>query len=261
MICTPPSGTGITHDGCFLCRENIEWQQRGVELGYEIDLVSTRYIAWMNPYPLMPRHCVIASHDHIPQAWCTNGAASSCLSIEKILEDLATLAQKLPTYLGFYNGEGAGASIPGHFHFQFFKITAPDSPFPLEVAARKSGITTHGTIEDYPIPVEYWRGDLESVVDSASRWIGDWIVRNGHQVASISGNIVATYDDVQKQVELYFVPRHRLRSQSPEMSGKIGGIEVLGEVVFSSQEEGQRLELGKIDYHTVERILAAARFD
>jgi len=36
---------------------------------------------------------------------------------------------------------------------------------------------------------------------------------------------------------------------------------VLGEVVFSSQEEGQRLELGKIDYHTVERILAAARFD
>jgi len=41
----------------------------------------------------------------------------------------------------------------------------------------------------------------------------------------------------------------------------IGGLEVLGEVVFSSREEGQRLEGGKIDYHTVERILAAVRFD
>ena len=41
----------------------------------------------------------------------------------------------------------------------------------------------------------------------------------------------------------------------------IGGIEVLGEVIFSSDEEGQRLEVGKIDYHTLERILEAVRFD
>lgn len=62
-------------------------------------------------------------------------------------------------------------------------------------------------------------------------------------------------------LELFFVPRHRLRSQSPEMSGTIGGFEVLGEVVFSSDEERRRLEFGKIDYHTVERILVAVRFD
>ncbi len=258
---TPPAGTGVKHDGCFLCRENIEWQQSGAELGYEIDVASTPYIVWMNPYPLMPLHCVIASRDHIPQAWCTNGAASSCLSIKEILEDLLALSQRLPRYLGFYNGAGAGASIPGHFHFQFFKRPASDTSFPLEVAARKSGITTHGTIDDYPISVVYWRGDLEEVVESASEWIGDWIVRNGHQVSSISANIVSTFDDVEKKVELFFVPRHQLRSQAPEMSGAIGGLEVLGEVVFSSQEEGQRLEVGKIDYHTLERILEAVRFD
>ena len=45
------------------------------------------------------------------------------------------------------------------------------------------------------------------------------------------------------------------------MSGTIGGFEVLGEVVFSSDEERRRLEFGKIDYHTVERILVAVRFD
>ena len=252
---------GVKHDGCFLCRDNIEWQQSGVELGYEIDVDSSRYVAWMNPYPLMPLHCVIASNDHIPQAWCTNGAAGICLSIEKILEDLVTLSERLPGYVGFYNGTGAGASIPGHFHFQFFKRRASDVSFPLEVAARKSGITAHGTIDDYPIAVVYWRGDLEEVVESASGWMRDWIVRNHHQVSSISANILSTFDDVQKKVELFFVPRHQQRLRSPELSGMVGGLEVLGEVVFSSHEEGQRLKSGKIDYHTVERILAAVRFD
>ncbi len=258
---TAPAGTGAIHDGCFLCRDNIRWQQGGVQMGYEIDVDSTPYIAWMNPYPLMPLHCVIASSDHIPQAWCANGTASSCLSIEDILKDLVTLAQRLPGYVGFYNGTGAGASIPGHFHFQFFNRPASDASFPLEVAARRSGITTHGMIDDYPIAVVYWRGDPERVVESASAWIRDWIVRNGHQVSSISANILSTFDDVQKEVELFFVPRHQLRLRSPEMSGMIGGLEVLGEVVFSSHEEGQRLEVGEIDYHTVERILTAVRFD
>ena len=114
---------------------------------------------------------------------------------------------------------------------------------------------------NYPIAVVYWRGDPEKVVASASAWIRDWIARNGHQVSSISANILSTFDDIQKEVELFFVPRHQLRLRSPEMSGMIGGLEVLGEVVFSSNEEGQRLEVGKIDYHTVERILAAVRFD
>ena len=82
--------------------------------------------------------------------------------------------------------EGAGGSIPDHFHFQFFKRRASDASFPLEVAARKSGIKTHGTIDDYPIAVMYWRGDLEEVVESALGWIRDWIVRNGHRVSSIS---------------------------------------------------------------------------
>ena len=82
-------GTGAIHDGCFLCRDNIQWQQGGVEMGCEIDVDSTPYIAWMNPYPLMPLHCVIASSDHIPQAWCANGTASSSLSIEEILKPAA----------------------------------------------------------------------------------------------------------------------------------------------------------------------------
>ena len=255
----PPAGTSLRHDGCFLCRDNIRWQQRGAEMGYEIDVDCTPYIAWMNAYPLMPLHCVIASNDHIPQAWCANGAASSCLSIEKILNDLATLSQRLPGHVGFYNGKGAGASIPGHLHFHFLRRLTSETWFPLEIAARKSGIETHGTIDNYPITVMYWRDNPESVVESASRWIRDWMTRNGHQASSISANIVSTFDP-RNGLGLFFVPRHRLRSKSPEMSGTIGGLEVLGELVFSSDDEGHRLDMGKVDYHTVERILASVRF-
>ncbi len=258
---TPPAGSTAKYDGCFLCPENIEWQQAGVEMGYEFKIDSVGYIAWMNAYPLMPVHCVIASHKHIPQAWCVNGAAVECLSIEKILADLVAISVKLPGYVGFYNGKGAGASIPAHFHFQFFKRPDLWPRFPLEVAARESGIETHGTIKNYPLAVEYWRGDADEIVQSAHAWIQEWLARNAHQLSSVSANIISTFDEAKNQSELYFVPRHHARMQSPEMSGTIGGIEVLGEMVFSSESDGQRLQRGEIDYHAVERILSAARFD
>lgn len=258
---TPPAGSSSKFNGCFLCPDNIQWQQAGLEMGYELDVDAMPYIAWMNAYPLMPLHCVIASSDHIPQAWCVNGAAVECLSIEKILIHLITLSKKLPGYVGFYNGTGAGASIASHFHFQFFKRPELWPQFPLEVAARKSGIESHGTINDYPLAVEYWRGDSEAIVDSIYPWIQGWLARNRHQLSSISANIISTFDEAQNKSELYFVPRHQSQVHSPEMSGIIGGVEVLGEMVFSGEEDGKRLERGEIDYHTVERILSAARFD
>lgn len=258
---TPPAGMTAAYDGCFLCPDNIQWQQDGLEMGYEIEVDAMRYNAWMNPYPLMPLHCVIASKDHIPQAWCANGAADKCFSIEKIVKDLVTLSRRLPGYVGFYNGKGAGASIPSHFHFQFFGRPELWPRFPLEVAARESGIESRGAVEDYPIAVEYWRGDAAWVVGSAYPWIRDWMMRNQHQHSSISANIVSTFDEAEQRFELYFVPRHQLRAQSPEMSGIIGGLEVLGELVFSSEEEGDRLARGEVNYHTVERILGAVRFD
>ena len=45
------------------------------------------------------------------------------------------------------------------------------------------------------------------------------------------------------------------------MSGFIGSLEVLGELVFSSEDEKQRLERGEVDYHTVQRILASVRIE
>jgi hypothetical protein len=258
---TPPRGSITKFDGCFLCRDNIRWQQAGLEMGYELEVDAMPYVAWMNAYPLMPVHCVIASNEHIPQAWCVNGAAIECLSIEKILGDLITVSRRLPGFVGFYNGKGAGASIPAHFHFQFFKRPEQWSVFPLEAAARESSVGCRGTVDDYPLAVEYWRGDPDAIAEAVYPWIRDWLARNSHQLASISANIVATFDEAQQESEVYFVPRHESRARSPEMSGIIGGVEVLGEMVFSSEEDGRRLDRGEVDYHVVERILSAARFE
>src|SRR5438874_8704995 len=38
---TPPPGVRSINGGCFLCRENIRWQQRGIELGYDLRSDST----------------------------------------------------------------------------------------------------------------------------------------------------------------------------------------------------------------------------
>lgn len=246
----PPTGVSVDNDGCFLCRSNIQWQQRGTEFGYPVMVGATDYIAWMNPYPLLPLHAVIATRDHVPQNW-----NSGTFDIRKILSDLVSLATRLPGFVGFYNGEGAGTSIPGHFHFQFFKRRASSARFALEVAAAKQA---NGKI-DYPVTVKHWHGHSREIIDSAERWAMQWQQSFPEDAGNISANIFACCDNEQDEVQLYFVPRDQTRAFSSEMSGMIGGLEILGELVFSKEEEKQRLDQGEVNYHTVERVLSSIR--
>ena len=90
-------GTGISrplqnetylNSGCFLCRENIEWQQEGRQVGFEIKTQSGNYNALMNPFPLMPNHVVLASQDHIPQEVKLLSNNQQSKRLEELLEDL-----------------------------------------------------------------------------------------------------------------------------------------------------------------------------
>ncbi|MGI9303299.1 MAG: DUF4922 domain-containing protein [Gammaproteobacteria bacterium] len=253
----PPPGVSPLYNGCFLCHDNIRWQQSGIEVGYDIKVASTAYIVWMNAYPLMPIHAVIATKDHIPQAWATNPDPADQFAIEHIIEDLVALSNELPGYIGFYNGEGAGASIPGHLHYQFFKRPRTEMHFPLEMAPRTEIEGALSLVEDYPVMAVCCRGSAEAVVRCMAAWARDWVART--QLASPSANIFSMVDAATRQTELYISPRDQMRSHSLEMSGLIGGLEVLGELVFSSDDEKQRLDRGEVDYHAVERILASVR--
>ncbi len=253
---SPPPGHAIEHDGCFLCRGNVLWQQDGSEIGYDIQLNTRQYIAWMNPYPLAPAHAIIASANHGPQAWASSGDAGGMLPIGDLIADLAALVCRSPGYLGFYNGVGAGASIPGHLHYHAFRRPLHGKRFPIERVTDGCADTAAVFTEGYPVQFAYWRGTQDAVVSLATEWADAWHVQNGSSASELTANIMAVSDEETKEVSLYFVPRSRAATASTIALPLVGGLEMLGEMVLCSADEKRRLESGEIDYFTLERILA-----
>ena len=84
---------------CFLCPENRPAVQREVRL-------NERFIALVNPYPILKEHFTIPFIEHKKQ------------EILPYLGDMLDFAGMLPDYIILYNGPKAGASAPDHIHFQ-----------------------------------------------------------------------------------------------------------------------------------------------
>ncbi|MBQ9400628.1 MAG: DUF4922 domain-containing protein [Bacteroidales bacterium] len=100
---------------CFLCPENRPPEQ------FHIKFEGRKgrcYNVQLNPYPIFPRHLVIARDCHIPQA------------IWHHLPDMLDFTMKYKDFLVFYNGPKSGASAPDHLHFQ----ACPRGYLPLEGA-------------------------------------------------------------------------------------------------------------------------------
>ena len=254
-IKVPPHGANLVNNGCFLCPENIKWQQRGRELGYELSIDDHHFIAWMNPYPLLAGHTVIASIDHVPQRWKANGDASASKHLDHVVGHLVGIAARLPGWIGFYNGVGAGASIPHHFHYQFLPRPGEIARFPLQLAAQRHAAPGPVYRDCYPLTFAHWQGPADQVLQQALPWLRAYL--GSHKAAELTANLVATRPDGSELLELYFIPRDAARARSPEMSGLIGGLEVLGELIFSSEDERLRLERSEVDYATVARILGS----
>jgi hypothetical protein len=225
------------------------------------------YIAWMNPFPLMPTHVTIAAAGHRSQIWSVDEQQQTTASIAVVLGDLLELACRLPGFMGFYNGAGAGASIPEHFHYQFFK--RPEQEFFLERVARIAMASTFAQpqaryhpliLRDYPIKAVYFYGQRQDILAQAGRWIQEWTAF--YEITqALSANIITRKsrrrDNGEDNFHLFFVPRNQFYSHAPGMAGLVGGLEVLGEIVLSDQEEKQLLVKGHTDYDTVVRILAS----
>ena len=257
-VAHPPPGEESLNNGCFLCRENIRWQQGQRQIGFEIEASGGIYYAWMNPFPLLPNHVVVASQTHIPQGLQLFSNKSEDLKLERVLTDLCETAKQLPNHVGFYNGIGAGASIPGHLHFQFFR-RAPEAPkFPLEerLFQETKSDDAPDFILDYPISVVRWRGQLTEVVLKARDWITRWASVNDFEQERLTANFVATFSNECDELNLYFVPRHRDKQFWNGDKGIVGGLEVLGELVMASSDECALVENGTVDYGFIENALS-----
>lgn len=262
----PPPGLAAVNEGCFLCRDNIHWQQDGRQLGYELDAGGRGFFAWMNPFPLLPTHVVIAAKEHRPQDWLSLDSAE--MDLDTVPRELVALASRLPGYVGFYNGVEAGASIPSHLHYQFCKRPDDALEFPLEHFARETECKAATTciLGNYPLAVALWRGTPEDVIETASVWLTQWVALNASRLPSLSANFIACYDAEDRSAQgeeradfsLYFIPRDRHKNRSPWFFGVIGGLEALGELVISDPAERDLLKSGAIDYGTLESHLANA---
>lgn len=252
----PPPGTKSVNNGCFLCRENIWWMQRGIEVGYDLTLGDTAYVCYCNPFPLMPIHITVATEKHLPQAWSTLEKSSTVQTIEQVLSHLLMLAEELPGYVLFFNGPGAGALIPTHFHFQLFKRPAGHEPFALERALieQVADIKISPKIKDYPIAVAYFAGHREDIAREASAWTRR-LSGIFESPESLSANIIATADS--SGLNLYIVPRHQSYSYAQGMVGLVAGLEILGELVLSTDIEKQNLDHFHYNYDSVAQVLAA----
>jgi hypothetical protein len=237
------SGPERVHAGCFLCGENIRWQQRGIQVGFEIGLGECRYVCYCNPFPLAAVQLTVCSVEHAPQTWKVQAGGR----VIRDVRDLLLLAADLPGYVSFFNGVGAGASIPHHFHYQVFK-RAELEPYPLEQAPyQNKGVKGSGCLKNYPVAAAHFRGQINAVESEALRWFTG-LERVIAAPESISANIIATRTGSDEEVDLYIVPRHRAYSYATGLDGLIAGLEVLGEIVLSTEADKRDLDEGRYTY-------------
>lgn len=256
----PPPNVESINGGCFLCPDNIWWQQYGLEISFDVLLNERKYKAWANPFPLKESHFTVATVEHRPQSW-TN-ASEETSGLREMLEDLIELADQVPDFLVFYNGAGAGASLPYHRHFQCFPRDDRE-PFPLEKTAQQRLSVGRGVhVSDYPITALHFCGTVaakKAFVETVDNWTSAWTNVTGPD--AVSANIIATVEAIPEHpghpFHLYFVHRNRLYSRGPGMTGQVGGLEVLGELVFSTEAEKERLDAGLVNYDYARRVLAA----
>jgi len=257
---------GVADASCYLCTDNIRWQHRGVQGYYQYCVNGRLYNALCNPFPFTRTHLTMAAGEHLPQSFhVTNSPDETHARIRRIVEDLYGIAEQLPSFVGFYNGAGAGASIEKHLHFHFFEIPDGHGSFPIQTAARLARQSLFAqaqgshpaqvvAIPDYPLMAYQVRGPKAEAVQAVVDLAVDWDRRAGE---AASANIVALWEE--GAVSLYFVPRNRFYTRSPGLAGMVAGLETLGEFIFSTDDEQRAINEQRVNYDYLWRILEAVR--
>ena len=128
---------------CFLCRENLFPEQRGIPFGDDWTLLC-------NPFPIVARHLTIVHREHRDQRLAGR------------LGELLDLAAALDGLFVLYNGPRCGASAPDHLHFQAGAL----SELPVaRLAQRASG----PVFDAWGARALLLRGPRASVVSDAER--------------------------------------------------------------------------------------------
>lgn len=269
-----PPGWEKVNAGCYLCPENILWQQRFGQFSAPVSLPSGPYHAWVNPFPLGHFHVTLAAESHVPQTWMKPDPAESIETLRRRLVDLVHLARQLPRYLVFENGTGAGATLPLHHHFQALRKWPGLPRFPIEEAARRqeeqdrvgnNRVESSGqpyVLRDYPVAALCWHGTAEEIVTSLGQTLSGWL---GSQTVEtdwrhLTTNLIACRESSRDDsLRLFLIPRNSHISRATGLVGAVASLELAGELVFSQEQERDRITAGQVSYESVWETLASAQ--
>lgn len=231
---------------CFLCAENLPPEERGIAFGAD-------FVALYNPFPVLPRHLVITSRRHIPQA------------IEGNFGTLLDLALDLGgEFFVVYNGAACGASAPDHLHFQ--ACERKSLPIIREVDTWKgrslsndSGVETF-TLKDYRLNALITRGNNRAALI-------EWFDRALQRLAEITGaesepmiNLVVTRDGGRWTVIVFPRGKHRPDRYFAEGDAKLtvspAAIDLAGVLVVPQPDH-----FAKITSRDAEEIYAEVTLD
>ena len=261
----PPPGWPEVNDRCFLCGDNIVWQQRFCQFPFRIHLPSGEFDAWVNPFPLGKYHLTIAADCHRPQTWMSGTRDETVDSLMGRISDLVMLASRLPQFLVFENGCGAGASIPEHHHYQALHRWKGLAYYPIETAAWRQTTADNQEppflLRDYPVSAIFCHGVTSDVIAQGracvERWLAgmsDW----GH----LTTNLIASRDNPEKdEVNLFIVPRNRGTNGSTGAIAQVASLEVAGEVVGDDPTVRARIQNGMVNYQTIWETVAECQDD
>ena len=127
--------------------------------------------------------------------------------------------------------------------------------FPLEQAERDfTYFDDTGIVRHYPLSVAVWQGDPDRIASLAIEWVRYWADQNITHMHHLTGNFIVTTDPDTHEISLFFAPRDRRRSRSYSITELVGGLETLGEIVFSSEAERIAISNGHVSYENLAKI-------
>ncbi|MBN2031003.1 DUF4922 domain-containing protein [bacterium] len=212
---------GAVHDGCWICMENIPDEQKGFRITGPDGSLS--HVILMNPFPILKDQVTIASLQHEPQELT-----------EKHIRFILDLVERSEAFKYSFNGIGAGASIPAHFHFYGFAGTLPVEEISLSVPIKETDhISVHRLDPVWPISAIVLTGHNEPIVAFLL------VVSKHLHSKNLRMNILFTRDDA-RQARVYVFPRKKAGPEPGTGFHRLfGSIEMGGMLVCESSVEYQ----------------------
>jgi hypothetical protein len=235
---------------CFLCADNLPAEERGLAF-------STEYVLLCNPFPVLPKHLVIATRQHTPQAIA--GTFGSLLDVTRALgQEFFTL----------YNGPRCGASAPDHLHFQ----AAEAALLPIWRDVARGPLDCWSSIADVEaMTLPGYRINVLGAAGSDRVALLAWFERALSMLAAVTENseepllnLLATFKDGRWCVLL--LPRQRHRPACYDAAGEAqltispAAIDLGGVVVVPRPEHFARLTAEALEQIYAEVTLRDALF-